>query len=106
MQVTILSFWNELYLNPLLPAGDHHDVLDKVGLELFLLLHTGDPHAVLGEFDSIFAFFCMQVSIMMFWIEFDLIFTFLFMQVITIVFCIVLDFISTFFCMQVITMVF
>ena len=28
MQVTILSFWIELDLDPLLPAGDHHDVLD------------------------------------------------------------------------------
>ena len=54
------------------------------------------------EFDSIFTFLCMQVSIMMFWIELDLIFAFFYMQVITIV----LDFISTFFCMQVINIVF
>ena len=36
-----------------------------------------------GDFDSIFTFFFMQVSIILFWIEFDLIFAFFYMQVIT-----------------------
>ena len=35
-----------------------------------------------GDFDSIFTFFFMQVSIILFWIEFDLIFAFFYMQVI------------------------
>ena len=81
MKVTTLSFWIVLDLHPLMHAGDHHEVLDRAGLELRLL-----PHAVLGEFDSIFTFFCLHMSIVMFWIEFDLIFTFFYMQAITIVF--------------------
>ena len=68
MQVITIVFLHGVldgfFLQPLLHEGDHHDVLDGVGLELCLLLHAGDPHAVLGEFDSIFTFFCLQVSIM------------------------------------------
>merc|ERR1719341_1874339 len=72
------------------------------------LLHAGDPHAVLGEFDSIFTFFCMQVITMVFWTvlyfiftfflllfwgELDLIFTISSLKVIIVMFWIEFDFI-------------